>query len=69
MAANHQTRVRREAIAKEEEAARYLRAADETLNQLEWCVNYLYRIRKPRIAEALDKNRRFIREGITEPHD
>jgi hypothetical protein len=25
--------------------------------------------RKPRMAAALDRHRRFIREGITEPHD
>ena len=60
---------RREASAKEQEASRYRRAADETLDQLEWCVNYLYRIRKPRIAAVLDQNRRFIRQEMTESPD
>jgi hypothetical protein len=69
MAANDQARVRREATAKEEEASTYRRAADETLGQLDWCVNYLYRIRKPRLAAALDENRRSIRQRMTEPHD
>ena len=53
----------------EEEASRYRRAADETLDQLEWCVNYLYRIRKPRIAAVLDQNCRFIRQEMTESPD
>jgi hypothetical protein len=39
-----------------------LAAADETLNQLDWCAKYLYRIREPRIAQALELNRPAIRE-------
>jgi hypothetical protein len=49
----------------EEEIARYRRAAEETLEQLEWCVNYLYRIRKGRIAEVVDNNRRHIRRQMS----
>ena len=41
-----------EARRREEEIARYRRAAEEALEQLEWCVNYLHRIRKSPIAEA-----------------
>jgi hypothetical protein len=66
MAGHDQPRVRGETIP-EDQAAKYRRAADETLEQLSWCVNYLYRIRKPRIAAALDKNRRFIRQQMLEP--
>ena len=55
--------------AGEHEAARYRRAADETLHQLEWCITYLYRIRKPQIAEALEKNRSMIRRQLTEAQD
>jgi hypothetical protein len=58
----------RRAIA-DDEAAGYRRAAEETLEQLSWCVNYLYRIRKPRIAAAVDKNRRSIRQRMSEPDD
>jgi hypothetical protein len=47
-----------------EAAARYRRAAEATLDQLEWCVNYLYRIRKPRIAQAIEENRRTIRRRM-----
>jgi hypothetical protein len=30
------------------------------LDQLQWAVNYLYRIRKPTLAAGLDKNRKQI---------
>jgi hypothetical protein len=54
-----------DARQREEEVARYRRAAEETLEQLEWCVNYLHRIRKGRIADAIDKNRRHIRRQMS----
>ena len=49
-----------DARQREEETARYRRAAEETLEQLEWCVNYLHRTRRSQIAEVIDKNRRHI---------
>ena len=49
---------------KKKQAERYRRAAEETLDQLDWCINYLYRIRKPRIAEAMAKNRSTIRRRM-----
>ena len=54
-----------EARRREGEIERYRRAAEETLEQLEWCVNYLHRIRKSRIAEVVDKNRRHIRRRMS----
>jgi hypothetical protein len=50
---------------REEEIARYRRAAEETLGQLAWCVNYLHRIRKRRIAEVIDTNCRHIRREMS----
>ena len=47
-----------------EEVARYKRAAEETLDQLDWCVDYLYRIRKDRIARVIQKNRGQIRRRM-----
>jgi hypothetical protein len=44
----------------QQEAERYRLAAEETLDQLDWCVNYLYRLRKPKIAEVVAKNRSTI---------
>ena len=48
----------------EQEAERYRRAAEETLDQLDWCVDYLYRIRKPEIAQTIAKNRSMIRRRM-----
>lgn len=53
-----------EAREREEEIARYRTAAEETLEQLEWCVNYLHRIHKSRIADVIDKNRRRVRREM-----
>jgi hypothetical protein len=49
---------------RKQETERYRRAAEETLDQLDWCVNYFQRIRKPRIAEAIAKNRASIRQRM-----
>ena len=61
-------RARAKAPAKEE-AARYRRAAEETLDQLDWCVEYLFRIRKPGIARAVGKNRSAIRRRRNRSED
>jgi hypothetical protein len=42
------------------EADRYRQAAELTLDQLQWAVNYLYRIRKPALAAGLERNRQHI---------
>jgi hypothetical protein len=55
--------------AREGEIARYRRAAQETLDQLQWAINYLYRIRKDRIAAALERNYRTIRREMRRPDD
>jgi hypothetical protein len=49
-----------------EAADRYRQAAEHTLDQLEWTVDYLYRIRKPDIARALAKNGSSIRRRTSE---
>lgn len=53
----------------DEEVARYRRAAEETLDQLDWCINYLHRIRKSSIADALGKNRALIRQQMNRSDD
>jgi hypothetical protein len=55
MATNEQTK---------QEAERYRRAAEETLDQLDWCVNYFHRIRKSEIADTIAKNRSTIRRRM-----
>jgi hypothetical protein len=51
--------------ARSEEATRYRLAAEEAVGQLDWVVNYLYRIRKDSIARVLDKNRSVIRRDLS----
>jgi hypothetical protein len=53
-----------DARSRAAEIERYKRAAEETLDQLDWCVNYLYRIRKDRIARVVQKNRSRIRQQM-----
>ena len=43
-----------------EEAGRYRTAADLTIENLDWAINYLHRIRKHNVANALRKNRMSI---------
>jgi hypothetical protein len=52
------TDARRESTRRESE--RYRVAAEEALNQLDWCIAYLHRIRKPAVAAALARNRAEI---------
>jgi hypothetical protein len=53
---------------REQEAERYRAAADQALDQLRWVINYLYRIRKDRLAEGLERNRaRILKEGRLDP--
>jgi hypothetical protein len=40
----------------DDEVARYKEAAQLTLKQLDWCVNYLHSIRKNKLARALAQN-------------
>jgi hypothetical protein len=44
----------------EERAARYCKAADLAVEQLDWIISYLHRIRKHEIARALQRNRTSI---------
>jgi hypothetical protein len=57
-------RVKDDEPLADREISRYRRAATNALDQLEWCVEYLYRVRKPDIARALDRNRRQILERL-----
>jgi hypothetical protein len=42
------------------ELERYREAATHAVDQLEWCIDYLYRVRKPDIARAIARNRAQI---------
>jgi hypothetical protein len=56
------------ARARSREADRYRRAAEEALNQLDWCVNYLHGLQKPEIARVIAQNRSFIRREMNRTH-
>jgi hypothetical protein len=45
---------------RRERAARYRKAADLAIEQLDWTISYLDRIKKPKIARALRQNRTRI---------
>jgi hypothetical protein len=56
------------------EAVRYEHAALMALDQLDWCVEYLRRIRKTQIADRVARNReaiigRLAENGDRERHD
>jgi hypothetical protein len=48
----------------EEELERYRQAAEDALQQLDWCIGYLHGIRKTDISRALAKNRSQIRTQL-----
>jgi hypothetical protein len=47
------------------EAERYRAAAEAALDQLDWCISYLHRIRKSPLATALARNQAQIRKQLT----
>ena len=46
------------------ETERYRQAAEDALQQLDWCIGYLHGIRKVGISRALAKNRAHIRTQL-----
>jgi hypothetical protein len=52
------------------ELERYRRAAEDALQQLDWCIGYLHGIHKVGISRALARNRSHIRtELLREPEE
>jgi hypothetical protein len=54
---------------REDEVQRYRRAAEDALQQLDWCIGYLHGIRKTQISRALAKNRSIIRTRLMEERE
>jgi hypothetical protein len=48
----------------DDEVERYRRAAEDALQQLDWCIGYLHGIRKTRLSRALARNRGYIRTQL-----
>jgi len=51
---------------RNDEVERYRRAAEDALQQLDWCIGYLHGIRKREISRALSRNRSHIRSSLME---
>jgi hypothetical protein len=49
---------------EDDEASRYRQAAEDALQQLDWCIGYLHGIRKTQISRALARNRNHIRSNL-----
>jgi hypothetical protein len=58
-------------MARQDEAQRYRQAAEDALQQLDWCIGYLHGIRKSELSARLAMNRNFIKKTLmreaTEP--
>jgi transposase-like protein len=50
--------------ARQADSERYRAAAEATLDQLDWCIAYLHRIRQSPIATAIERNRSEIRRRL-----
>jgi hypothetical protein len=48
----------------QKDAERYRQAAEDALQQLDWCIGYLHGIRKVKISRALAQNRGVIRTSL-----
>jgi hypothetical protein len=49
---------------RDDQLERYRQAAEDALQQLDWCIGYLHGIRKMDISRALAKNRAHIRTQL-----
>ena len=47
-----------------DETERYRQAAEDALQQLDWCIGYLHGIRKSKISMQLAKNRTNIKRNL-----
>lgn len=51
-------------MTQEDETERYRQAAHQALDQLDWCVEYFRRIRKPTISKQIARNRSAIAQRL-----
>jgi hypothetical protein len=47
-----------------DETDRYRQAAEDALEQLDWCIGYLHGIHKTKISAQLAKNRAHIKRNL-----
>lgn len=48
----------------QDQGERYRQAAEDALQQLDWCIGYLHGIRKGTISRQLARNRSYIRQNL-----
>lgn len=51
-------------MARNQGDERYRQAAEDALQQLDWCIGYLHGIRKTKLSTQLAKNRTFIKRNL-----
>jgi DNA-binding transcriptional regulator LsrR (DeoR family) len=51
-------------MARDSETMRYKQAAEDALQQLDWCIGYLHGIRKNQLSARLAINRTFIKRQL-----
>jgi hypothetical protein len=51
-------------MASNDMEERYRRAAEDALQQLDWCIGYLHGIRKVKISSTLARNRTSIQRNL-----
>jgi hypothetical protein len=49
---------------QDRDVERYRQAAEDALQQLDWCIGYLHGIRKVEVSRALARNRSYIRSRL-----
>jgi hypothetical protein len=59
-----QRRVAPGAMASQNETERYRHAAEDALQQLDWCIGYLHGINKGKISRQLARNRAYIKRNL-----
>lgn len=52
----------------DDETERYRQAAQDALEQLDWCIGYLHGIHKNKISAQLAKNRASIKRNVMHDH-
>jgi hypothetical protein len=50
--------------SRDGDCERYRRAAEDALQQLDWCIGYLHGIRKVDVSRVLARNRSYIRSQL-----
>jgi hypothetical protein len=48
----------------DDETERYRQAAQDALEQLDWCIGYLHGIHKTKISTQLARNRAYIKRNL-----